>query len=139
MASFLACDWTDQLTINEYPPGVGIAPHVDTHTGNVVCMWSMRVACACYSTLRYEPHTHVPICKHIHNHMHISAQTSHHMPAFEDGIACVSLGSDIVIDFRHPHRQSDFHAARWAPRRSLLVMTGPTRNGRCTHPTHPYS
>lgn len=70
---------SDQLTINEYPPGIGIAPHVDTHT------------------------------------------------AFEDGIACVSLGSDIVLDFRHPQRQTDFHAARWTPRRSLLVMTGEAR------------
>ena len=22
----------DQVTVNEYPPGVGIAPHVDTHS-----------------------------------------------------------------------------------------------------------
>ena len=22
----------DQLTVNEYPPGVGLAPHVDTHS-----------------------------------------------------------------------------------------------------------
>ena len=22
----------DQLTVNEYPPGVGLAPHIDTHS-----------------------------------------------------------------------------------------------------------
>lgn len=31
----------DQLTVNEYTPGVGISPHIDTHsafTGAIVCL-----------------------------------------------------------------------------------------------------
>ena len=152
--------FADQLTINEYPPGIGIAPHVDTHTGCIVCVCCMRVTSTCISPLRHEIPQRFPVCVgvcvcvwilacvlvcawvcpltctctciYVNARIHVGACTSKrtqahtlfHMAAFEDGIACVSLGSDIVLDFRHPQRQTDFHAARWTPRRSLLVMTG---------------
>ncbi|XP_021236173.1 alkylated DNA repair protein alkB homolog 8 isoform X1 [Numida meleagris] len=66
----------DQLTVNQYEPGQGIPPHIDTHS------------------------------------------------AFEDEIISLSLGSEIVMDFKHP----DGHTvAVMLPRRSLLVMTGESR------------
>ncbi|KAM6291258.1 tRNA (carboxymethyluridine(34)-5-O)-methyltransferase ALKBH8 isoform 2-T2 [Porphyrio hochstetteri] len=66
----------DQLTINQYEPGQGIPPHIDTHS------------------------------------------------AFEDEIISLSLGAEIVIDFKHP----DGHTvAIMLPRCSLLVMAGESR------------
>ncbi|XP_067145741.1 alkylated DNA repair protein alkB homolog 8 isoform X4 [Apteryx mantelli] len=66
----------DQLTVNQYEPGQGIPPHIDTHS------------------------------------------------AFEDEIISLSLGAEIVMDFKHP----DGHTvAIMLPRRSLLVMAGESR------------
>ncbi|XP_066442323.1 alkylated DNA repair protein alkB homolog 8 isoform X2 [Eleutherodactylus coqui] len=66
----------DQLTINQYEPGQGIPPHIDTHS------------------------------------------------AFEDGILSLSLGSEIVIDFRHPDGTT---VPVMVPQRSVLVMSGESR------------
>ncbi|CAJ0966690.1 unnamed protein product [Ranitomeya imitator] len=66
----------DQLTINQYEPGQGIPPHIDTHS------------------------------------------------AFEDEITSLSLGSEIVMDFRHPDGTS---VPVMVPQRSLLVMSGESR------------
>ncbi|XP_073518293.1 tRNA (carboxymethyluridine(34)-5-O)-methyltransferase ALKBH8 isoform X2 [Phyllobates terribilis] len=66
----------DQLTINQYEPGQGIPPHIDTHS------------------------------------------------AFEDEITSLSLGSEIVMDFRHPDGTS---VPVMVPQRSLLVMSGEAR------------
>ncbi|CAM9588239.1 unnamed protein product [Bubo scandiacus] len=66
----------DQLTINQYEPGQGIPPHIDTHS------------------------------------------------AFEDEIISLSLGSEIVMDFKHPDGRT---VAVMLPRCSLLVMAGESR------------
>ncbi|XP_075706095.1 tRNA (carboxymethyluridine(34)-5-O)-methyltransferase ALKBH8 isoform X2 [Rhinoderma darwinii] len=66
----------DQLTINQYEPGQGIPPHIDTHS------------------------------------------------AFEDEIISLSLGSEIVMDFRHLDGTS---VPVMVPQRSLLVMSGEAR------------
>jgi alkylated DNA repair dioxygenase AlkB len=66
----------DQLTVNDYLPGAGIPPHVDTHS------------------------------------------------PFEDRISSLSLGSQVVMDFRHPNGRK---VAVFLPRRSLLVMTEESR------------
>ncbi|KAM3935290.1 tRNA (carboxymethyluridine(34)-5-O)-methyltransferase ALKBH8 [Leptodactylus fuscus] len=69
-------DMPDQLTINQYEPGQGIPPHIDTHS------------------------------------------------AFEDEIVSLSLGSEIVMDFRHP---DGANVPVMVPQRSLLVMSGEAR------------
>ncbi|XP_067663773.1 alkylated DNA repair protein alkB homolog 8-like [Haliotis asinina] len=69
--------YPDQLTVNQYEPGQGIPPHVDTP------------------------------------------------PAFEDGIMSLSLGSQAVMDFRHP--DDGRHLSVLLPQRSLLVMSGDSR------------
>ncbi|KAM8820382.1 tRNA (carboxymethyluridine(34)-5-O)-methyltransferase ALKBH8 [Eudromia elegans] len=66
----------DQLTVNQYEPGQGIPPHIDTHS------------------------------------------------AFEDEIISLSLGAEIVMDFKHPNGHA---VAMMLPRRSLLVMSGESR------------
>ncbi|CAE7474486.1 ALKBH8 [Symbiodinium natans] len=87
----------DQLTVNEYEPGVGIAFHVDAHS------------------------------------------------AFEDGIAAITLGSGIVMEFRKTdatsgklsmgkhHRMAPPQAGAeiskhvWLPPKSLLIISGEAR------------
>ncbi|KFV73056.1 Alkylated DNA repair protein alkB 8, partial [Dryobates pubescens] len=66
----------DQLTVNQYEPGQGIPPHIDTHS------------------------------------------------AFEDEIISLSLGAEIVMDFKHPDGRT---VAIMLPRCSLLVMAGESR------------
>ncbi|XP_043847157.1 alkylated DNA repair protein alkB homolog 8 [Dromiciops gliroides] len=66
----------DQLTINQYEPGQGIPPHIDTHS------------------------------------------------AFENEIISLSLGAEIVMDFKHPDGRT---VSVMLPQRSLLVMTGESR------------
>ncbi|KAM9247629.1 tRNA (carboxymethyluridine(34)-5-O)-methyltransferase ALKBH8 isoform 3-T5 [Leptosomus discolor] len=66
----------DQLTVNQYEPGQGIPPHIDTHS------------------------------------------------AFENEIISLSLGAEIVMDFKHPDGRT---VAIMLPRCSLLVMAGESR------------
>ncbi|XP_053399795.1 alkylated DNA repair protein alkB homolog 8-like isoform X2 [Mercenaria mercenaria] len=68
--------YPDQLTVNQYQPGQGIPPHVDTTT------------------------------------------------AFEDGLVSLSLGSQVLMEFRHPDGR---HLSVLLPPRSLLIMTGESR------------
>uniref|UniRef100_A0A7M4YGI1 Fe2OG dioxygenase domain-containing protein n=1 Tax=Anopheles funestus TaxID=62324 RepID=A0A7M4YGI1_ANOFN len=67
----------DQLTVNQYDPGQGIPPHVDTHS------------------------------------------------AFDDPILSLSLGSDIVMEFKQP--SSGKQVCVDLPSRSLLIMAGESR------------
>merc|ERR1711953_610428 len=90
----------DQLTVNEYQPGIGISSHVDAHS------------------------------------------------AFEDGIAAVTLGAGVVMEFRKPvpnesgkvtmgkhHRMAppppetlqQVQKNVWLPPNSLLVIKGEAR------------
>ncbi|KAG8584701.1 hypothetical protein GDO81_004726 [Engystomops pustulosus] len=76
VAQGLIQNMPDQLTVNQYEPGQGIPPHIDTHS------------------------------------------------AFEDEIISLSLGSEIVMDFRHPDGTC---VPVMVPQRSLLVMSGESR------------
>uniref|UniRef100_A0A182PYF3 Fe2OG dioxygenase domain-containing protein n=1 Tax=Anopheles epiroticus TaxID=199890 RepID=A0A182PYF3_9DIPT len=67
----------DQLTVNQYEPGQGIPPHVDTHS------------------------------------------------AFDDPILSLSLGSDIVMDFKQPSTGKVVCVD--LPSRSLLILSGESR------------
>ncbi|ELU01726.1 hypothetical protein CAPTEDRAFT_156565 [Capitella teleta] len=66
----------DQLTVNQYQPGQGIPPHVDTHS------------------------------------------------AFEEELVSLSLGSQVVMDFKAP---GGCHYPVFLPQRSLVVMRGESR------------
>lgn len=66
----------DQLTVNQYQPGQGIPPHVDTHS------------------------------------------------AFEDTLISISLGSSIIMDFKHPDGRQ---CSVLLPQRSCLLMSSDAR------------
>lgn len=42
----------DQLTINEYPPGVGLSPHIDTHSAFEGLIFSLSLAGSCIMEFR---------------------------------------------------------------------------------------
>ncbi|XP_057799092.1 alkylated DNA repair protein ALKBH8 homolog [Salvia miltiorrhiza] len=42
----------DQLTVNEYPPGVGLSPHVDTHSAFEELIFSLSLAGPCIMEFR---------------------------------------------------------------------------------------
>ncbi|CAJ2647435.1 unnamed protein product [Trifolium pratense] len=42
----------DQLTVNEYPPGVGLSPHIDTHSAFEDLIFSLSLAVPCIMEFR---------------------------------------------------------------------------------------
>ncbi|CAH2034753.1 unnamed protein product [Thlaspi arvense] len=49
----LDCDLNlDQLTVNEYPSGVGLSPHIDTHSAFEDCIFSLSLAGPCIMEFR---------------------------------------------------------------------------------------
>ncbi|XP_057963938.1 alkylated DNA repair protein ALKBH8 homolog isoform X6 [Malania oleifera] len=42
----------DQLTVNEYPPGVGLSPHIDTHSAFEGSIFSLSLAGSCVMEFR---------------------------------------------------------------------------------------
>ncbi|CAJ2633530.1 unnamed protein product [Trifolium pratense] len=42
----------DQLTVNEYPPGVGLSPHIDTHSAFEDIIFSLSLAGPCIMEFR---------------------------------------------------------------------------------------
>lgn len=45
----------DQLTVNEYPPGVGLSPHIDTHSAFEGMIFSLSLAGPCVMEFRKYP------------------------------------------------------------------------------------
>ncbi|XP_022137443.1 alkylated DNA repair protein alkB homolog 8 isoform X2 [Momordica charantia] len=45
----------DQLTVNEYPPGVGLSPHIDTHSAFEGLIFSLSLAGPCIMEFRRYP------------------------------------------------------------------------------------
>ncbi|KAI3933733.1 hypothetical protein MKW92_044134 [Papaver armeniacum] len=48
-------DILDQLTVNEYPPGVGLSPHIDTHSAFEGLIFSLSLAGPCIMEFRRYP------------------------------------------------------------------------------------
>ncbi|KAL5707365.1 tRNA (carboxymethyluridine(34)-5-O)-methyltransferase [Ranunculus cassubicifolius] len=46
----------DQLTVNEYPPGVGLSPHIDTHSAFEGFIFSLSLAGPCIMEFRKHAH-----------------------------------------------------------------------------------
>ncbi|KAJ0989799.1 hypothetical protein J5N97_008155 [Dioscorea zingiberensis] len=49
------CRLMDQLTVNEYPPGVGLSPHIDTHSAFDELIFSLSIAGPCIMEFRKYP------------------------------------------------------------------------------------
>ena len=51
----------DQMTVNDYPPGVGLAPHVDTHSCFAGAIASVSLGSGCVMEFRRAGHAHRPL------------------------------------------------------------------------------
>eukprot|EP00268_Persea_americana_P057238 TRINITY_DN6842_c0_g1_i10.p1 TRINITY_DN6842_c0_g1~~TRINITY_DN6842_c0_g1_i10.p1 ORF type:complete len:380 (-),score=65.01 TRINITY_DN6842_c0_g1_i10:826-1965(-) len=63
----------DQLTVNEYPPGVGLSPHIDTHSAFDRLIFSLSLAGPCIMEFRKYPQgTWLPLPSERENSDHCS-------------------------------------------------------------------
>lgn len=90
----------DQLTVNEYPPGVGLSPHIDTHSAFEDLIFSLSLSGPCIMEFRrYENGDHPP-----------------------------RVASGAVAKIENPDDDSNFiRRAIYLPPRSLLLMSGEAR------------
>jgi alkylated DNA repair protein alkB family protein 8 len=90
----------DQVTVNEYPPGAGIAPHVDTHSAFEDGLLSLSLGSDCVMVL-----------------------TRANRPSGKRNPGACLSGADGMLTAPPQHK------AVLLPRRSLLILTGPARYG----------
>lgn len=90
----------DQLTVNEYPPGVGLSPHIDTHSAFEGLIFSLSLAGPCIMEFRRY---------------------------FEGGWP-PRASSSIDIEMENSENNSNFlRRAIYLPPRSLLLLSGEAR------------
>ncbi|KAL5143343.1 Alkylated DNA repair protein ALKBH8 [Glycine soja] len=90
----------DQLTVNEYPPGVGLSPHIDTHSAFEDLIFSLSLSGPCIMEFR----------------------------RYENGDWLPRVASSAVAKIENPEDQSNFiRRAIYLPPRSLLLLSGEAR------------
>nr|AKM76729.1 RNA-binding (RRM/RBD/RNP motifs) family protein [Geranium phaeum] len=90
----------DQLTVNEYPPGVGLSPHIDTHSAFEGLIFSLSLAGPCIMEFR----------------------------RYEQGAWFPKAGSSIDTESENPENCTNFsRKAIYLPPRSMLLLSGEAR------------
>lgn len=90
----------DQLTVNEYPPGVGLSPHIDTHSAFEGLIFSLSLAGPCIMEFR----------------------------RYLDAGLTPRASSSSDIEIESSENNSNFlRRAIYLPPRSLLLLTGEAR------------
>nr|AKM76739.1 RNA-binding (RRM/RBD/RNP motifs) family protein [Pelargonium exstipulatum] len=90
----------DQLTVNEYPPGVGLSPHIDTHSAFEGLIFSLSLAGPCIMEFR----------------------------RYAQGAWFPKPGSSVDTDVDNPDNCSSFsRKAIYLPPRSMLLLSGEAR------------
>ncbi|KAF7825867.1 alkylated DNA repair protein ALKBH8-like protein isoform X1 [Senna tora] len=90
----------DQLTVNEYPPGVGLSPHVDTHSAFEDLIFSLSLAGPCIMEFR----------------------------KYANGGWLPRVAPNTVSKVESPEDDSNFiRKALYLPPRSMLLMSGEAR------------
>ncbi|KAK7367118.1 hypothetical protein VNO80_09127 [Phaseolus coccineus] len=90
----------DQLTVNEYPPGVGLSPHIDTHSAFEDLIFSLSLSGPCIMEFR----------------------------RYENGDWLPKVASSSVAKIENTEDQSNFiRRAIYLPPRSLLLLSGEAR------------
>ena len=104
----------DQVTVNEYPPGCGIAPHVDTHSAFTETILSLSLGDRCVIEFRHPNPNEEDHSAAAKNTAAVTAA-----PAAQQN---KNENSDDAMVF--PHRALEL------PRRSLLILTDFARFNR---------
>lgn len=107
----------DQLTVNEYPAGVGLSPHIDTHSAFQGCILSLSLASPC--VMEFRKYTN-------------GGSSSRKM---DIGFACGGLDNDISGMIGTAGKQQQISKQRpyferkaiFLPPRSLLVLSEEAR------------
>nr|AKM76730.1 RNA-binding (RRM/RBD/RNP motifs) family protein [Hypseocharis bilobata] len=90
----------DQLTVNEYPPGVGLSPHIDTHSAFEGLIFSLSLAGPCIMEFR----------------------------RYAQGAWFPKAGSSADMDVANPDNCSNVsRRAIYLPPRSMLLLSGEAR------------
>nr|AKM76732.1 RNA-binding (RRM/RBD/RNP motifs) family protein [Monsonia marlothii] len=90
----------DQLTVNEYPPGVGLSPHIDTHSAFEGLIFSLSLAGPCLMEFR----------------------------RYAQGAWFPKAGSSVDMDAENPDNSSNFsRKAIYLPPRSMLLLSEEAR------------
>ncbi|XP_022631641.1 alkylated DNA repair protein alkB homolog 8 isoform X2 [Vigna radiata var. radiata] len=90
----------DQLTVNEYPPGVGLSPHIDTHSAFEDLIFSLSLSGPCIMEFR----------------------------RYENGDWLPKVASSSIAKTENTEDQSTFkRRAIYLPPRSLLLLSGEAR------------
>lgn len=108
----------DQLTVNEYTPGVGIAPHVDTHSSFTGAIMSLSLAGGCVMVFR-KSYIALNPCNY-----NISSSNG------DSGSCCgssTSSSSSRGGDGAGQVHQGDRQVLVYLPPRSLVLMSGEAR------------
>eukprot|EP00884_Botryococcus_braunii_P003338 jgi/Botrbrau1/13004/Bobra.0389s0003.1 len=94
----------DQLTINEYAPGVGLSAHVDTHSGFTGAVVSLSLGSQTVMELR---------------------RGGDHRPLLLPRRSLLILGGEARYAWHHyiPHRKSDWLQGRQVPRTTRTSLT----------------
>ncbi|CAK9870761.1 unnamed protein product [Sphagnum jensenii] len=106
----------DQLTVNEYPRGVGLSPHIDTHSAFEGSIISLSLAGPCIMEFRkYKKKTVTPVdeISHVPDLQEMSHQ--------EDGV-----NDQEVANLRQLNMEME-RKALFLPQRSLLIMSEEAR------------
>nr|AKM76731.1 RNA-binding (RRM/RBD/RNP motifs) family protein [Monsonia emarginata] len=90
----------DQLTVNEYPPGVGLSPHIDTHSAFEGLIFSLSLAGPCIMEFR----------------------------RYAQGAWFPKPGSSVDMDAENPDNSPNFsRKAIYLPPRSMLLLSEEAR------------
>ena len=114
----------DQFTVQYYPPGTGIPPHVDTHSMFSEALYSLSFGSAVSMQFRMTGPNDARKMRLPKRSVHVSGRTE----------SAATLGADDGGEERISKQLEDEEqkAACWElllPPRSLLLMTGPSRYG----------
>ncbi|KNA06298.1 hypothetical protein SOVF_182230 [Spinacia oleracea] len=90
----------DQLTVNEYPPGVGLSPHIDTHSAFEDKIFSLSLAGPCIMEFR----------------------------RYQEGIWQSDPATSKIMHEENPESSTNFlRKAIYLPPRSMLLLSGEAR------------
>ncbi|GAB2272895.1 Alkylated DNA repair protein alkB 8 [Dionaea muscipula] len=89
----------DQLTVNEYPSGVGLSPHIDTHSAFEDAIFSLSLAGPCIMELR----------------------------RYDEGMSGLEFDSGVISMEKLKNCSKSLRRAIFLPPRSLLILSGEAR------------